>query len=87
MHVAIEDQYAVHAASFEQIAGDHRQVVEDAETGGEVEVRVVRAASQVAGQAVTQCQFGGQQRAAHGAHGTLRQGIAPGQAKAALVLV
>ena len=86
MHVAVEDQHPLHASCREQVAGDHRQVVEDAEARGEVVVRVVRATGQVAGQAMPQRQFGGQQRAAHGAHGTPRQGVAPGQAEAALIL-
>ena len=73
-------------AGRQQVAGDHRQVVEDAEAGREVVVGVVGAAGQVAGQAVPQGQLGGQQRAAHRAYGAPGQGLAPGQAEAALVL-
>lgn len=50
-------------------------------------MRMVRAAGQVAGQAVAQRQFGGEQRAAYGAHGAPRQRLAPGQAEAALLFL
>lgn len=55
------------------------------ETGRVVVVGVVGAAGKVAGQAMLQGHFGGQQRAADGAHGAPGQGLAPGQAEAALV--
>ena len=85
MHVAIEDQYAADPTAFQQIVADHGQVVKNAEAGGMVIVRMVRAARQMAGHAVLQRLFGRQQRATHRTHCALRQGLAPRQAEAALV--
>ena len=86
VHVAVEDQDAVHAAGFQQVAADHRQVVEDAEPRRVVIVGMMGAAGQVAGDAVLQRQFGRKQRATHRAHRAPRQRLAPGQAQATLVL-
>ena len=56
------------------------------EAGRVVVMGVVGAAGKVAGDAVLQRHLGAQQGAAYGAHGTPGQGLAPGQAEAALVL-
>ncbi|MNH98253.1 hypothetical protein D3C73_509720 [compost metagenome] len=85
MHVAIEDQHAVHPTTFQQVMADHRQVIEDAEPGRVIVVRMVGAAREVAGQAMLQRLLGRQQRTAHRPHRASGQGFAPGQAEAALV--
>lgn len=85
MDVTIEDQYFMYTAALQQVMTDHGQVIENAETGRIVVVRMMGAARQMTGQAVRQGLFGGQQRAAYGADGTSRERFAPGQAEAALV--
>ena len=85
VHVAVEDQYPADLAACQQVVGDHRQVVEDAVTGGLGVIGVMGAARQVTGQAMGQRLFGGQQRTTHGAYRAPGQGRAPGQAEAALL--
>ena len=85
MHIAVKNQHAVYPAAFQHIAADDRQIVEDAKTRRVIVVRVMSAARQMAGQAVLKRLLGGQQRSAHGANGTSRQCLAPGQAQAALI--
>jgi hypothetical protein len=85
MHIAIEDQHPIHPATFQQVMADHRQVIEDAEPGRVIVMRVVRAAGQVTSQAMFQRLFGRQQRTADRPHGAPGQCFAPGQAEAPLV--
>ncbi|MNN46615.1 hypothetical protein D3C81_1610010 [compost metagenome] len=85
MHVAIEDQHPVHPTTFQQVMADHCQIIEDAEAGRVVVVRMMGAARQVTGQAMFQRLLGRQQRAADCAHRAPGQGFAPGQAEATLV--
>ncbi len=86
VHITVENQHPRDSAAGQEIAADHRQVVEDAEPGRVVVVGVMGAAGQVAGQPMLKGLFGGQERAAHGAHRSAGQGFAPGQAKSPLVL-
>ncbi|MCY1432045.1 hypothetical protein D9M71_480280 [compost metagenome] len=52
VHIAVEDQHPVHPASLQQVAADHRQVVENAEAGRVVVMGVVGASGEMAGDAV-----------------------------------
>ncbi|MNJ60137.1 hypothetical protein D3C77_558500 [compost metagenome] len=86
VHVTIEDQHLVHATGFEQVMTDNRQVVENAKAGRVVVMSMMSAPGQMTGDAMLQRLLGGQQRTTDCPYGTLRQGFAPGQAEAALVL-
>jgi len=81
--VAIEDQHAPDSAAFQQRQRDDGEVVEDAEAGRMIVMGMVRAAGQVAGQAVPKREVGRQQRAADRPHGALRKFRAPRQTQAA----
>ncbi|MNR48471.1 hypothetical protein D3C85_1677150 [compost metagenome] len=78
MHVAIEDQHPIHTTALQHEMADHCQVVEDAESGRVVVMRMVSAASQVTGQPMFQRLLGRQQRTTDRPHRAPRQGFAPG---------
>ena len=81
VHVAVEDQHPMHPPGLEQVTADHRQVVEDAKPCRVVVVGMMGATRQVAGDAIAQGHFGGQQRAAHGPYRTPGQRLAQGRPK------
>ena len=82
MHIQVHHQQLAHQTLQQQHPGRHGEVVEDAEATAVVGKGMVGAARQVAGQALLQCQPGGEHRTAHRQPAAAHQRCGGGQTDA-----